>query len=940
MATQTEDAILNVKINGQDAISTFTQLNQLRAEQIKLVKNLNENTPEYDEQSRKLELLNTQYAAWRSQIYGVTEASGALASELRGGLVTALETLGVSLGVSAIANFSKELISLQGTASGVEMAFAKIGDTTGMLDKLRTASRGLMSDLNLEKLAVRANEANIPLDKMSTFLAFATQRAKDTGQSVDELTEKIITGLAKGTPKALSGLGINVQEVKDDFKQTGDMVTTVANIINRQMGQAGTDVETFGDKAATMASKWENLKTKMGGILQSILMPQLADPEVVEQKTNEAMKQYDGYQKFSDKQLKDAISKQTLTAQLNKKANDNAQAAFNSLNDNAGFFGKIANTVSSKMANAKATAKSEAEDYQAARSVLDALQKELEKREAKTEHTEKTPGQVNAAKLYQEELLRQKAAYLQQSKDLTTQYDQFMDARATDMLSKNAKEVKNEQNKYDREIENLQKFIDQAKTKQEDARNNSKLTPAQKADTISTAQGEIDKHQGQIDTLKVDRQKATNDILAKQAADLTETIKKYQDDQSVNFSGNLDKELQKNNDFYNGLRKQLAGDDWLGMIEIESARIASNAKITATAALAEQKKYEEELQKLKDEDAVYNDDHNISEKAKLQLKYDQELAMFKNQLQKKEITQQQFDLLAAQSKKNFDDASAKADEEKFNKYKDMAIAAVEKAESTAFTIAQNTRNADLAAESTKIEKQRKEELSSVGLSASQKAAINAKYDAEEAAAKLKKWQADKDASLEQAVIGTALGIVKAIPDVPQEIAAAAAGAAQIAVIASSKPPTFGDGGILPDGPSHSAGGLNVVDPLGNLVANIEGGEPILSKKTAAANPNLVNALLGSRGQTLNYERILNAATTSRTGAPAYSGGQSSAGSTGYNHVSSSHAITTAHLDRMEALYKQAMNLIMASDSKPVILSNRVLTDHNTKNTQITDSVNG
>lgn len=55
---------------------------------------------------------------------------------------------------------------------------------------------------------------------------------------------------------------------------------------------------------------------------------------------------------------------------------------------------------------------------------------------------------------------------------------------------------------------------------------------------------------------------------------------------------------------------------------------------------------------------------------------------------------------------------------------------------------------------------------------------------------------------------------------------------------------YGSGGLLLSGPSHSQGGMPILDPsTGSVVAEVEGGEPILSVDTYNNNKPLVDALL-------------------------------------------------------------------------------------------------
>jgi hypothetical protein len=69
---------------------------------------------------------------------------------------------------------------------------------------------------------------------------------------------------------------------------------------------------------------------------------------------------------------------------------------------------------------------------------------------------------------------------------------------------------------------------------------------------------------------------------------------------------------------------------------------------------------------------------------------------------------------------------------------------------------------------------------------------------------------------------------------------------------------FANGGFAPEGASHSAGGLKLVNPYGLVLGEMEGGEPILSRATYANNRGLVDALMSSGGRQLNLNRIQDA----------------------------------------------------------------------------------
>lgn len=122
----------------------------------------------------------------------------------------------------------------------------------------------------------------------------------------------------------------------------------------------------------------------------------------------------------------------------------------------------------------------------------------------------------------------------------------------------------------------------------------------------------------------------------------------------------------------------------------------------------------------------------------------------------------------------------------------------------------------------------------------------------ERALKKEQFEKDKAFRIVQAVINTALGVTNAFATsgniysaIVMAALVAATGAAQIALIAEQKP-SFRKGGIF-DGPSHEQGGMPLYS-RGRKVAELEGGEPILSRATYSNNRDVVDALLYSSTQ--------------------------------------------------------------------------------------------
>lgn len=129
----------------------------------------------------------------------------------------------------------------------------------------------------------------------------------------------------------------------------------------------------------------------------------------------------------------------------------------------------------------------------------------------------------------------------------------------------------------------------------------------------------------------------------------------------------------------------------------------------------------------------------------------------------------------------------------------------------------------------------------------------------------RQFERDKNVQTAQALMSAAQAIVSTLAARPgstdiislgafraiQIGIVAATTAAQVAAIRSAKPPQFERGGFVPAGPSHASGGIGLVDNrTGAVVGEVEGGEPIISRKIYAANKPLIDSLI-AQGQSMS-----------------------------------------------------------------------------------------
>ena len=162
-----------------------------------------------------------------------------------------------------IADTTRRAVELSTQAEGVRMAFDRL-NRPDLLEQLRAATHGTVNDIELMKAAVKFDDFNLSIDELGTMLAFAQQKAKDTGQSVDYLVDSIVTGLGRQSTQILDNLGLSQAEVKQRTQETGDMTVAVGQIIREQMQAAGDYVETAADRAAAANAELDNLLVELG----------------------------------------------------------------------------------------------------------------------------------------------------------------------------------------------------------------------------------------------------------------------------------------------------------------------------------------------------------------------------------------------------------------------------------------------------------------------------------------------------------------------------------------------------------------------------------------------------------------------------------------------------------------------------------------------------
>ena len=165
--------------------------------------------------------------------------------------------------ISALTSFGKEAVKLAAQMEGVEAAFNNLG-RPGLLADLQKSTRNTVTNLELMKAAVQAKNFKIPLEELAGFFEFATNRAIQTGESVDFLVNSIITGIGRKSVLVMDNLGISAVELQEEVRKVGDFGLAAGNIISRELEAAGDVADTLATQIAQITTAWDNFKASVG----------------------------------------------------------------------------------------------------------------------------------------------------------------------------------------------------------------------------------------------------------------------------------------------------------------------------------------------------------------------------------------------------------------------------------------------------------------------------------------------------------------------------------------------------------------------------------------------------------------------------------------------------------------------------------------------------
>ena len=161
--------------------------------------------------------------------------------------------------VGQVVSYVRESMKLAAETENVRKAFIRLGGGAYFND-LNNAVRGTLSQVDLMKNTIQATNFGIPIKDLANLFKFATERAAQTGQSVEYLTQSIVMGIGRKSVLILDNLGISAVQLREKLKKVGEEAATVGDVAEAIGEIAQEQFKRMGEQATTTAQKLDDVK--------------------------------------------------------------------------------------------------------------------------------------------------------------------------------------------------------------------------------------------------------------------------------------------------------------------------------------------------------------------------------------------------------------------------------------------------------------------------------------------------------------------------------------------------------------------------------------------------------------------------------------------------------------------------------------------------------
>lgn len=196
---------------------------------------------------------------------------------------TQIVTLGGAIVLAGAVEGAINMGKLGAEVKNVTTAFTRIDDSAELMENLRSATQGNISDLELMRNALIGLDLGATNQQLETFARFARFESIRKGSDELETFRNIISGVLRGSTELLDNFGISLTDLNSRIlamaEAGGEAAGKLTDVERRQLAvAAATDLmkqrlDNLGDSPVTDAEKinqaavaWENVKDQISQI--------------------------------------------------------------------------------------------------------------------------------------------------------------------------------------------------------------------------------------------------------------------------------------------------------------------------------------------------------------------------------------------------------------------------------------------------------------------------------------------------------------------------------------------------------------------------------------------------------------------------------------------------------------------------------------------------
>lgn len=167
---------------------------------------------------------------------------------------------------TSIRDYMKESVDMYRSVEGIRMAFNRLNDPN-LLNDLREATKGTISDLELMKNSVRAANLELPMEKMALAFKFARERARETGLTMEDILNRVVQGIGRNSVRLLEPLGFTYDRLRHEVEKYGNFSEATFSLIEEAVKKVNVEYVITQDRIDVLNAKLANAKVTQGEYL-------------------------------------------------------------------------------------------------------------------------------------------------------------------------------------------------------------------------------------------------------------------------------------------------------------------------------------------------------------------------------------------------------------------------------------------------------------------------------------------------------------------------------------------------------------------------------------------------------------------------------------------------------------------------------------------------